>query len=367
MDKIIPISKPTITSKEIKYVNNAIKSGWVSSLGEFINKFETKFADYCGAKYALTTANGTVALHLALVSLGIKKGDEVIVPDLTFIATANAIKYTGATVVTVDICKENLCIDPKMIEKAITARTKAIIPVHLYGHPANMNEIMEIATRYNLKVIEDAAEAHGAKINNKSVGSWGDCGVFSFYGNKIITTGEGGIITTDKIELYNRMVFLRDHAMSKQKKFWHTETGYNYRMTNLQAALGLAQLERIDKIIKKKIKIFTWYKDELGKYDNFLIYKNSPEFFSVFWMVAIQILSITEKERDNLLYQLKIVGIDSRPFFYPISDMIKVKTTATPTAHEVYSKGFNLPSYYDITHQQVKYICNKLIQIYEKQ
>ncbi|MCS7232131.1 MAG: DegT/DnrJ/EryC1/StrS aminotransferase family protein, partial [Elusimicrobiota bacterium] len=192
--KFIPVYEPDITEKEIQYVKNAVESGWVSSLGFYITEFEKKFAEYLGVKYALTVSNGTVGLHLALVSLGVGEGDEVIVPDLTFVATANAVTYTGAKPIFADIDPETWCIDPEDMRKKITKRTKAIIPVHLYGHPADMDTINSIAMEYGLYVIEDAAEAHGAEYNGKKVGSLGTCGVFSFYGNKIITTGEGGMI-----------------------------------------------------------------------------------------------------------------------------------------------------------------------------
>ncbi|MEN9422652.1 MAG: hypothetical protein RL122_35, partial [Pseudomonadota bacterium] len=263
----LPVSRPTITKKEIEYVTAAIASGWVSSLGEYITAFEEKFAEFCGTKYALTCSNGTTSLHLALVTMGISVGDEIIMPDLTFIATANAAKYVGAVPVLVDIERDTLCIDPAAIEAAITEKTKAIMPVHLYGHPANMPAIMAIAEKYNLLVIEDAAEAHGAEVNGKRVGSWGHCGSFSFYGNKVITSGEGGMITTDDEALYTRAKYLRDHAMSPTKRYWHTEVGFNYRMTNLQAALGLAQLERIDEILAKKQEAFEWYEAGLAGID----------------------------------------------------------------------------------------------------
>ena len=217
--KFIPISKPSITEKEIAYVNDAVSSGWVSSLGGYIEKFENKFANFCNVKKAITVSSGTTGLHLAMEAMGIGNGDEVIIPDLTFIATANAIKYTSASVVTVDIEEETLCICPLAIRKAVTNKTKAIIPVHLNGHPANMELINKIAKEYNLYVIEDAAEAHGAKFKNKSVGSLGTVGVFSFYGNKIITTGEGGIITTNDLDLSEKIIYLRDHAMSKSKRY----------------------------------------------------------------------------------------------------------------------------------------------------
>ena len=355
--KFIPISQPSITQKEINYVTDAIKSGWVSSLGKYIDKFEKNLAEYCETEYALATSNGTTALHLALVALGIKEGDEVIIPDLTFIATANAVKYIGAKAVTVDIEEDTLCINPKEIEKAITSKTKAIIPVHLYGHPASMVEINKIAKKYNLFVIEDAAEAHGAEINGNRVGSFGDVGIFSFYGNKIITSGEGGMITTNNKELYEKMKYLRDHAMSKEKRYWHTEIGYNYRMTNLQAALGVAQLERIEELLNKKREIFEWYSEYLKDIPNIKLNIQRKGYKNVYWMVCLEVFGYDEIKRDNLMKKLKEKGIDSRPFFYPVSDMPMYEKVDTPITHKVYQRGINLPSFFDMKKEDVEYVC----------
>jgi len=359
--KFITISQPSITQKEIDYVTDAIKSGWVSSLGKYIDQFENKFASFCDVKYALATSNGTTALHLALVALDIKEGDEVIIPDLTFIATANAVKYTGAKVVTVDIEKDTLCIDPKAIENAITSKTKAIIPVHIYGHPANMIEINEIAKKYNLKVIEDAAEAHGAEVYGKKVGGLGDVGIFSFYGNKIITSGEGGMITTNDEDLYNKMRYLRDHAMSKEKRYWHTEVGFNYRMTNLQAALGLAQLERIDELLAKKKEVFEWYQEELKNIPNLKLNVQREGYKNVYWMICLEIIGYDETQRNDLILKLKEKGIDSRPFFYPISDMPMYQKVNTPITHKIYQRGINLPSYFELEKKSVQFIVDKVL------
>ena len=356
----IPISQPSIGNKEIEYVTDAVKSGWVSSLGKYIDEFERKFAEFCETKYALSISNGTTALHLALVALGIKEGDEVIIPDLTFIATANAVKYTGAKAITVDIEEDTLCINPKEIEKAITLNTKAIIAVHLYGHPANMQEINKIAKKYNLFVIEDAAEAHGAEIHGKRVGSFGDIGVFSFYGNKIMTSGEGGMITTNNKKLYEKMKYLRDHAMSKEKRYWHTKIGYNYRMTNLQAALGVAQLERIEELLKKKREIFEWYREYLKDIPNIKLNFQKYGFKNVYWMICLEVIGYDEAKRDSLMKKLKDKGIDSRPFFYPISSMPMYEKADTPITYKVYQRGINLPSYYELTKKDVEYITNIL-------
>ncbi|GLI54148.1 DegT/DnrJ/EryC1/StrS family aminotransferase [Thermodesulfovibrio yellowstonii] len=359
----IPISKPSITKKEIAYVTDAVRSGWVSSLGKYIDMFEEKFAAYCGTKYAVATSNGTTALHLVLAALGITAGDEVIISDLTFVATGNAVKYTGAKVVTVDIEEETLCIKPEAIKKAITSKTKAIIPVHLYGHPANMEEINKIAKKHNLFVIEDAAEAHGAEVNGKKVGSLGHAGVFSFYGNKIITTGEGGMITTNDEELYKKMRYLRDHAMSKEKRYWHTEVGFNYRMTNLQAALGVAQLERIDELLAKKEEIFKWYQEGLKDVKGIRLNRQASWAKNVYWMVCLELDDYTEFQRDEFIQRLKSNNIDSRPYFYPLSDMPMYDDADTPIAHKVYKRGLNLPSYFDITKEEVDYICEKVKEI----
>ncbi len=363
MREFIPISMPSITQKEINYVSDAVKSGWVSSLGKYIEIFEKKFAEYVGVKYALTTSNGTTALHLALVTTGIKPEDEVIIPDFTFVATANAVRYTGANVVCVDIEGNSLCINPREIEDAVTDKTKAVIPVHVYGHPADMSEIMKIARKYNLIVIEDAAEAHGAEVRGRKVGSFGNCGVFSFYGNKIITTGEGGMITTDDPELYEKARALRDHAMSKTKRYWHNEVGFNYRMTNLQAALGAAQLERIEEILSKKKDIFDMYSRFLSLNPSLKLNYQAQWARSVYWMVCLEVEGFDERRRNSLMQKLKEKNIDSRPYFYPISDLPMYEKAQTPITHDIYRRGINIPSHFDLDTASIEYICENILKI----
>ena len=363
MNKFYPISQPTITDLETKYVNDAITSGWVSSLGFYIEELEKEFAKFCGVKYAVLTNNGTTGLHLALETLGIKKGDEVIIPDLTFIATANAVAYIGAIPVMVDIDSKTLCIDPSKIESAINNKTKAIIPVHLYGHPANMDKINEIAKRHNLLVIEDAAEAHGAKYKGRVVGGLADCGVFSFYGNKIITTGEGGAITTNNLETYERAKFLRDHAMSKSKRYWHTEIGYNYRMTNLQAALGLAQLKRIDEIISSRINIYNNYKKYINTSDSVRLNYNASWAESVHWLVCLEVDSLDFDKREIFMKNLKDKGVDSRPYFYPVSSMpMYKKTFENEVTYKKTTIGINIPTYFGLTEDDIE-IISQIINI----
>ena len=363
MRKFIPVSEPYITELELKYITRAVKSGWVSSLGKYITQFEENFADYCGSKYSLATSNGTTALHLALTASNIQSGDEVIVPDFTFVATANAVKYCGAKPVFVDIEPNTLCIDPDSILHAITKNTKAIIPVHIYGHPANMQAIMEIAEKYNLIVIEDCAEAHGAAIGEKKVGTFGKCGVFSFYGNKIITSGEGGMLITDDEKLYIRSKILRDHAMSSTKRYWHTEIGFNYRLTNIQAALATAQLEKIEKILKKRKTIFEKYSKRLKRNLRLKLNYTLPGYKNVFWMIRLEIEGYDEEKRNKLMDNLKQKGIDSRPYFYPVSDMPMYECADTPVTHSLYSRGINLPSYQRLTDEEIEYVCNTILKL----
>ncbi|PCH99092.1 MAG: aminotransferase DegT [Bacteroidetes bacterium] len=363
MRAFIPISQPSITQKEIDYVTDAVKSGWVSSLGEYINLFEKKFADYCGVEYALTTSNGTAAIHLVLDALGIGPGDEVIIPDFTFIATANAVSYTGATPVLVDIDPVNLCISPSSFESAITDRTKAIVPVHIYGHPADMDAINSIAQNHNILVIEDAAEAIGASINGKMVGGLGLCGTFSFYGNKNITSGEGGMITTNDRELYEHCHALRDHAMSKSKRYWHDEIGFNYRMTNLQAALGCAQMDRVNELVGKRRDNYTLYEKFLGNNSKIRLNRTNDWAVNSYWQVCVEIRGLNLEERDELMAKLKSLGIDSRPYFYPISDMPMYDSVDTPITHDIYQSGICLPTYFDLSEDEIKYVCNSLIEL----
>jgi perosamine synthetase len=342
-------------------VTIAVKSGWVSSIGEYVDKFEKKFAEYIQVKHALAVCNGTAALHLALAALGVSRGDEVIVPDLTFVATANAVAYTGATPVLVDVSKESWCIDPEAISKAITDKTKAIIPVHLYGHPADMDTINEIAKKNGLYVIEDAAEAHGAEYKGRRVGSLGICGAFSFYGNKIITTGEGGMITSNDEDFYERAKYLRDHAMSKNRRYWHTEIGYNYRLTNIQAALGLAQLERIDDLLNKKRQIFEWYSEFLGPLDGVKLNPEMPWAKNVFWMVCLVLGDSTGVSRDDVMSKLAEKGIDTRPFFYPLSQMPMYNNgKVNSVAYNLANNGLNLPSGSNLTEKEVKWIAENV-------
>ena len=353
MVNFYPVSRPSLTGLEAEYVTRAVQSGWVSSIGEYINLFEKEFAAFCGTKHAITVSNGTVALHLALKVVGIGPGDEVIVPDLSFIATANAVLMTGATPVFADIDPDNLCLAPSELERLRTTRTRAVIPVHLYGHPADMTAIMAFGHRYGIAVIEDAAEAHGASVNGRRVGGLGTCGTFSFYGNKNLTTGEGGMITTDDDALAGRCRSLRDHAMSATRRYWHEELGYNYRMTNMQAALGCAQLERSEELLGARSKIFEWYRQELGALDGVVLNRASAWAKPCYWMVCAEFHLLDEDRRALLMARMKERGVDSRPYFYPMSEMPYFARAETPVAHEVSRRGINLPTYVGLSQADV--------------
>jgi perosamine synthetase len=355
-DSFIPISKPYIGAREKELVLDALDSGWVSSIGKYIDEFEANFARYCGTEYALAVSNGTTALHLALAALGLQAGDEVIVPDLTFVATANAVAYTGATPVLADVDADTLCIDPASVKSLISGRTKAIIPVHLYGHPADMDALKEIGDAHGLAIIEDAAEAHGAEYRGRRVGGLGKCGVFSFYGNKVITTGEGGMLTTNDQELYQRARRLRDHAMSPQRRYFHEERGFNYRITNLQAALGVAQLERIDDFLDRRAEIMSWYDREIATTDHVRLNRVKNWAKSAFWMVCLEVDWLDEPRRDVLMRALRARGIDSRPYFCTMSSMPMYRQTPLPVSAHKAQIGLNLPSYYELTKPEVQRI-----------
>jgi perosamine synthetase len=335
----LPVAEPSLGERDLLYVSECVLTGWVSSAGKFVTRFEEVFADFCGTRYAVATSNGTTALHLALLSLGIGPGDEVIVPTLTFIATANAVTYTGAQPVFVDSEPETWNIDPNLTEEAVTPRTKAIIPVHLYGHP-------DIARRHDLDVIEDAAEAHGARYKGQRVGGIGDIGIFSFYGNKIITTGEGGMVVTDRLDLAEKMRMLRDHGMSPDRRYWHPELGYNYRMTNLQAALGVAQMERVDDIIAKKRRIADIYDEGLRQIRGLTLPPRNEWADNVFWLYTVL---IDEHKfgvrRDDLMTHLRAHGVETRPMFPPVHQQPIYDTgQALPVSERLSASGMSLPS-----------------------
>ncbi|MBE0637786.1 MAG: DegT/DnrJ/EryC1/StrS family aminotransferase [Bacteroidales bacterium] len=362
-NKMILTAGPSITQKEIDYVNDAVRNGWNENWGDYIKKFEKSFADYIGVKHALTTSSCTGALHLALVALGVGKGDEVIVPDISWVATASAVRYVDAIPVFADVLPDSWCIDPKSIEQRITSKTKAVIPVHLYGQPANMAGVMRIAKKHNLKVVEDAAPAIGAEFDRKRTGNFGDIACFSFQGAKLMSTGEGGMIVTNNSELFEILKHYAEHGRSSTG-FDISDIGFKYKMSNIQAALGLAQLERIGELIDRKEQLFTWYYNELKDIDGLLFNKvNTETEKSIYWMSSIVLNKDFGISRDKLIEQLRDNMIDSRPFFPKISSFRMFEECNNPVAEHISKNGINLPSGHDRTYEEVKYICDTIKKI----
>lgn len=364
--KLILTAGPSITKKEISYVTDAVTNGWNEQWNKYIVRLEESFAKYIGVKYAITTSSCTGAMHLSLKSMGITTGDEVIVPEISWIATASVVTYVGARPIFVDVEYDTWCMDPKSLKAAITSRTKAIMPVHLYGHPANMDEIIKIADENNLLILEDAAPSLGAEFKGKKTGSFGNAAAFSFQGAKIATTGEGGIFLTDDEDLYKRVSKLGDHGRSLTKSLWNDEIGHKYKMSNLQAALGLAQLERIEELVNKKRQIFNWYKKRLGHVDGIFLNAERPSCKNIFWMTTLILEKNFGITRDEFIKKLKEWNVDSRPFFYPMSHMPMFEKQNNKNADKLSKSGINLPSGHDLAENDVDYIC-EIIKMILKQ
>lgn len=352
----IPVYQPSLSGNEKKYVGECIDSSWISSKGKFVSAFEKAFAGYTGVKYATTVSNGTVALHLALIALGIGPGDEIIVPTLTYIASVNAIAYTGAEPVFVDSLEETWQMDPEDVKRKITPKTKAIMAVHLYGHPCDMGALVEIARANDIFIIEDCAEAIGSRYKGAHVGTFGDISTYSFFGNKTITTGEGGMVVTNNDALYERAVLFKGQGLAKHREYWHEVIGYNYRMTNICAALGLAQLEQADKFLARKRRIAELYMSELEG-SPVVFHKETVDVTHSYWMCSI--LVDHPGKRDALRQALTDNGIETRPVFYPAHTMPMYfkKYRKHPAAESLAYRGMNVPSWPDLKDDQVKFIC----------
>jgi len=362
--KLIPVTGPWITEKEVKYVTQAARDGWNENYKKYTDLFEKKFAAYVDRKYALATSSCTGALHLSFLSLGFKRGDEVIAPNITWIATVEPLYWMGVKVIFADIEPDTWCIDPKDIEKKITKKTKAIVVVDLYGHIAEMKKILTIAKKYKLKVIEDAAEAVGSEYYGKKAGSFGDVSVFSFHGSKTMVTGEGGMLLTNNKKIIERARYFNDHCKDLKKAFWNLEIGYKYKMSNFQAAYGLAQLERINELIEKKRKIFSWYKKRLVNIPGIQMNVECPKAKNTYWMVTAVFDKKYRVKKEKLIQELVRYNIQARPFFYPLSSLPAINCKAdTPISFDISSRAINLPCGLNITEEQVDYIFNTLINI----
>jgi len=363
MGKIIPVCAPLIREKEAQFVAECVRSGWVSGVSKYVEEFEERFARFCGGRYGVATNSGTTALHLALAALGVGRGDEVIIPTFTMIATANVVEYTGAKPVLIDSEPQTWNLDTAKIRRKINHRTKVIMPIHTYGHPADMDAMLEAAETRDLYVVEDAAEAHGAEYKGKRAGCIGDLGCFSFYANKIITTGEGGMIVTNNEELAEKARWLRAHAFGRQgKHFWHEAVGFGYRMSGLQASLGIAQLENIEEFIstrRNNAKLYNSLLSDLG--DKITLPPEAPWAKSVFWMYSILIQDGLGISRNDLMKSLEHDGIETRTFFYPVHQQPvyaeRFQGEELPVAEELSKRGVNLPSGNNLTAEEVEYVC----------
>lgn len=356
----IPVYQPSLNGNEKKYVNECLDSTWISSKGKFVNQFESAFAEYVGIKHAATASNGTVAIHLALLALGISEGDEVIVPTLTYIASVNAIAYTGATPIFVDSLEETWQISPEDVIKKITPKTKAVMAVHLYGHPCDMDPLVEICKKHNIFLIEDCAEAIGTMYKGKHVGTFGDLSTFSFFGNKTITTGEGGMVVTNDETLHDRSVHFKGQGLAKHRQYWHDVIGYNYRMTNICAAIGLAQLENIEQVLNEKKRVADTYRSLLANTPIVFHNQVGENVYHSYWMCSI--LTSDAKERDALRTHLENQGIETRPLFYPAHTMpmYSAQYQRHPVAENIGWRGVNLPSYPGLKQEEIEFICKEI-------
>lgn len=366
------ISKPVLVSGssvgplEVHYAADAAQTGWNEKCFDYLKQFEETVCQVLGVKYAIATPSCTAALHLALLTLGVKTGDEVILPDSTWVATANAVAYTGATPVFVDVCRDDWTIDPEAVKRAITPRTRAIIAVHLYGHPCKMDELNAIAGKYGIRVIEDAAESMGSLYHGKHTGALGDMACFSFHGSKTVVMGEGGVFTTNDEQLYARARFLGDQAKHPTKRFYNEEIGYKFRLSNIQAAFGLAQMERLEEIVAKKRQIFQWYQEELAGIEGLTLNPELPDVRNNYWMVTPVLAPCWKGGAEKLLVELEKRAVSVRPFFYPCTELpvyAQYRREPTPVAHELHEQGLNLPCGAELSQEEVHYICAHLRNI----
>jgi perosamine synthetase len=364
-DYTIPLYQPDLGGNERRYVLECLDSTWISSKGRFIAEFENRFSAHLEIGHALGVCNGTAALHLALIALGVGPGDEVIVPTLTYIAAVNAIAYTGATPVFVDSRRDTWQIDPADVRRKISSRTKAIMVVHLYGQPCEMDQLTEIAGEHRLFLVEDCAEAFGARYKNRFAGTFGDIAAFSFYGNKTITTGEGGMVLTNNDELAQRAKLFRGQGLAAQREYWHEVIGYNYRMTNICAAIGLAQLERAAEFLSKKRELAKAYQKGLSDVPVEL-HREAATTVHSHWMISILVQN--PADRDRLRSHLREHGIETRPLFYPahMMPMYATQQANYPVAEDLARRGINLPSWPGLTADQVQTIVSSIADYFQK-
>ncbi|MFE9917256.1 DegT/DnrJ/EryC1/StrS family aminotransferase [Micromonospora sp. NPDC005553] len=362
-DDSYPVARPSLSTLEERYVVDALRSGWISSQGPYLRDFEDRFARRCAADAALTTSNGTVALHLVLAAAGIGPGDEVIVPALTYVATANAVAYCGARAVCVDVLPESWCVDPAAVRAAIGPRTRAVIAVDLYGHPADYTALRHLCDRHGLLLVADAAESFGATLDGRPTGSLADVTTFSFFGNKVLTSGEGGCVTTSDAALADRMRLLRNQGMDPQRRYYFPVLGYNYRMTNLCAAVLCAQLERADEIIALRDRVIAGYEEQLADEPALSAQPVAAGVRRAPWMAAFLVGAEGDAtSRDALARALARLGVETRPFFVPIPDLPAHRDPGAdcPVTEDLSRRGINLPTYADLAEPAVKAVVERV-------
>jgi perosamine synthetase len=369
--EFIPVSMPDLGGNEEKYVLEALRSTWISSTGAFVDRFERDFSHLCAVDHTIPVSNGTVALHLTMLVLGIGPEDEVIVPSLSYVATANAVKYVGATPVFVDVDPQTWCLDPNRLEEAITPRTRAIIVVHLYGHPADMDSINRIALPYGIPVIEDAAEALLARYKGAVVGGLAKLAVFSFYGNKVITSGEGGAVTTNDPELAYRVRILRGQGMDPDRRYFFPVTGYNYRLTNLACAILCAQIERVENLVKRRREIFDAYNELLAGIPGIGFQPVAPWAEISPWLYCITVdAEHYRHKREDLAGYLAQNGVETRPFFIPLHTLPPFRSSSKsniqlPVTDRLAIQGINLPTFPAIGNRQIEKITGLIRSLVE--
>jgi perosamine synthetase len=366
VERFIPVAAPALVGNEKAYVLDCLESTWISSKGDYIERFEAAFAEFCGAPYAVSCCTGTAALHLALLVFGVGPGDEVIIPTLTYVATANAITYCGARPVFVDSEPHTWNLDPGLIEGTVTPRTKGIVVVHLYGHPVDMDPILHTARRHGLCVIEDAAQAHGAVYKGRRVGSLGDMATFSFYGSKILTTGQGGMVVTNDEQLAERVRQLRSQGMDMDRRYWFPVVGYNYHMTNIAAAIGLAQLERVDWHLARRRHIAQQYAHRLANVRGVSFQAQRPWARSAHWLNGVVLNEELALSRDAIIAELAGFGIETRPFFCPMHQLPIYQEPDSqpcyPVAERLGAQGISLPSSATLSDEDVAFVCQQVIR-----
>ena len=365
----LPIAEPLLDGNEEQYVVECVRSGWISSQGHFVARFERAVAEFHAMPHALAVSNGTTALHLALVSLGVGPGDEVVVPDFTFAATANAVIHAGAVPVFVDVDPQTWTMDVDAVAQALTPRTRAVIPVHLYGHPCEMPPLVELSRTHGIALVEDVAEAFGARANGRRAGTFGDAACFSFFGNKTLTTGEGGMILFRDEAAYERAAMLRDHGMSRDRRYWHPEAGFNYRLTNLQAAIGVAQMERVEEILERKRTLAARYDEQIAGTPGIERPAAAAWADPVCWLYTIRVSEEAVLTRDELAERLLRKGIETRPVFYPLHTMPPFRRFAGsacfPVTEAAAAKGLSVPSAVTLTDAEVDAVAKGIRSIVE--